>query len=203
MAFMPRKKNNHESGFVLISAMLFLLILTIVGVMATNTTTVELQIAGNDRIAKQDFYNQEANLTNGQLRWTDWLSVMLAGDDSAFFPPLPTTAPDTDINDNGYDDISEYTDSNGNVVGVYKVRKIISANTAVATWDDIANYATAAEHPANQAPLMAHNDKPPVGSGYGTNLRIARYVITSYSTLNARNAIIQAGVYKVFQESNQ
>ena len=52
-------------------------LLTIIGISATNTTSIELQIAGNDRIYKQNFYRAEAatmeaaqvieNATNTQL----------------------------------------------------------------------------------------------------------------------------------------
>lgn len=50
---------NSERGFVLITAALFLIILTIIGIAATNTTYVEMNIAGNERIYKQNFYLAE------------------------------------------------------------------------------------------------------------------------------------------------
>jgi len=193
---------NNENGFVLVVSLLFLLILTIIGIIATGTTSLELQIAGNDRFAKEDFYNQEASLVNGQLRYEDWLSPLLSGGDTAFFPPSPTTTyPDS--NGNGVDDRADYVDSNGNVVGSYKVRKVVATSTLVTGWDDVGTYTTAADHPANNLPLLDHRDKPPVGSHFGQNMVIARYAITSYSTQNNQNAIVQAGVYKVFQQSNQ
>lgn len=200
----PCQLLSNESGFVLVASLMFLLILTLFGIFATTTTTLELRIAGNDRFAKQNFYNQEASLVNGQLRYEDWLPTLLAGSNTAFFPPPPVTTPtNTDQNGNGVDDAADYVDSNGNVVGSYKVRKVVATATNVTGWDDAGNYANAADHPANQLPLLDYKDKPPVGSGFGQNLVIARYAITSYSTQNNQNAIVQAGVYKVFQSSNQ
>jgi len=51
---------NNEHGFVLITSLLMLTVLMIIGIAATNTTTIELQISGNDKLAKQNFYNAEA-----------------------------------------------------------------------------------------------------------------------------------------------
>lgn len=197
-----RRKNplDNQKGFVLVASLMFLVILTLIGIFASSTTTFELQIAGNDRFAKQNFYNQEASLVNAQIRYDDWLATLLPGDNTAFFPPSP---PNTDTNGNGVDDRAEYVDSNGSVVGSYKVRKVVATTTSVTNWADAANYTSAANHPANNVPLLDYKDKPPVGSGFGQDMVIARYAITSYSTQKNRNAIVQAGVYKVFQKSNQ
>lgn len=45
----------NEKGFVLVTALLFLVILSIIGIMASNTSVMEVQIAGNDRVHKQTF----------------------------------------------------------------------------------------------------------------------------------------------------
>ena len=55
-----KKTLNNEQGFVLIVSMMMLLILMIIGIAATNTTTIELQISGNDKLNKQTFYQVEA-----------------------------------------------------------------------------------------------------------------------------------------------
>jgi hypothetical protein len=48
-----------EDGFVLILAMVMLLILTMLGTFATKNTLMELQISGNDKVAKQTFYQTD------------------------------------------------------------------------------------------------------------------------------------------------
>lgn len=58
------KKNSNlreeESGFVLITALLMLLTLTMMGIAVNRTTMTEWRIAMNDRIHKQVFYEADA-----------------------------------------------------------------------------------------------------------------------------------------------
>jgi len=56
---MPVKIFQNQNGFALIASMLFLMVLSIIGIAAINTTSVEVNIAGNDRIYKQNFYLAE------------------------------------------------------------------------------------------------------------------------------------------------
>jgi hypothetical protein len=51
---------NKEGGFVLIVAMLILFLLTIIGISATSTTSIELQVAVNDSRQKRNYYRAEA-----------------------------------------------------------------------------------------------------------------------------------------------
>lgn len=52
-------KGNNEEGFVLIIALMIMVVLTVIGIAATFNTTTELQIAGNDRIHKETFYDAD------------------------------------------------------------------------------------------------------------------------------------------------
>ncbi len=45
-----KKTINNEQGFVLIVSLLMLMVLMIIGIAATNTTTIELGISGNDKL---------------------------------------------------------------------------------------------------------------------------------------------------------
>lgn len=56
---------NDEQGFVLITALLVMLVLTIIGIATTTNTSLELQIAGNDKVHKQTFYSAEAGAIMG------------------------------------------------------------------------------------------------------------------------------------------
>jgi|LGOV01.1.fsa_nt_gb hypothetical protein len=62
---MMKKTIKNEHGFVLITSLLMLTVLMIIGIAATNTTTIELQISGNDKVAKQTFYQAEAGTQVG------------------------------------------------------------------------------------------------------------------------------------------
>ena len=62
---MIKKTIKNERGFVLIVSMLMLLVLMIIGIAATNTTTIELQISGNDKVSKQTFYQADSGTEAG------------------------------------------------------------------------------------------------------------------------------------------
>ena len=50
------KGMNNEGGFVLVGALLILLLLIVIGIAATTSTVMEIQIAGSDRTHKETFY---------------------------------------------------------------------------------------------------------------------------------------------------
>ena len=56
---------KNEDGFVLVTAMVMLVILTLLGTFALNATKFELQIAGNDRMHKKIFYLAESAANEG------------------------------------------------------------------------------------------------------------------------------------------
>lgn len=56
---------RNEQGFVLVTALLIMLVLTIIGIVATTNTTIELQIAGNDKVHHKTFYEAEAGAMLG------------------------------------------------------------------------------------------------------------------------------------------
>jgi type II secretory pathway component PulK len=59
---MSPRKNTPESGFALILALLALALLTTMGLALANSSSVELQIATNQRWAESARYNAEAGL---------------------------------------------------------------------------------------------------------------------------------------------
>jgi hypothetical protein len=54
---------ESEKGFVLITALVILVLLTFLGIFALNTTTTEIQISGNDRAYKQAFYRADSGIS--------------------------------------------------------------------------------------------------------------------------------------------
>lgn len=54
------KTLKNEQGFVLITSLMMLVVLMVIGIAATNTTTLELQISGNDKMTNQTFYRADA-----------------------------------------------------------------------------------------------------------------------------------------------
>lgn len=53
---------NESGSITVIAAVLILVIITLVGISAMDTTTVELQIAGNDQRSRIAFYNADAGV---------------------------------------------------------------------------------------------------------------------------------------------
>ncbi len=46
---------KNENGFALIAGLMLLIVLTVIGAFATRSSVIELQIAGNERLATQEF----------------------------------------------------------------------------------------------------------------------------------------------------
>lgn len=180
----PHNHVNNQQGFALISVLLFLVLLTVIGIAALNTTDVELQITGNDRIYRTDFYNQEMSLADGKLNYRTWLTTAYLTSDeaSAYFPQAGTDAS-------------------------YRVKNNVKVDNPtdddIPNWEDQGNFDPddPASHPANQIPILDHRSKPLPGSGYDPkNFEIRRFTITAYSVENDRKVILQEGVYKVFNK---
>ena len=58
---------DNERGSVLVISMLILVMLTVVGFAAMNTSNIEQMISGNERTYKENFYRAEAaNMAGGQ-----------------------------------------------------------------------------------------------------------------------------------------
>ena len=53
---------NNENGFALLSTMLFLVILTVIGIAATNTSTIETMIAAAEKNRQRAFFGAEAGI---------------------------------------------------------------------------------------------------------------------------------------------
>jgi len=50
---------SGERGFVLVTALFFLLLLTLIGTFGLNTTCMEIQISANDRLRRQAFFQAD------------------------------------------------------------------------------------------------------------------------------------------------
>lgn len=55
----------NRDGFVLVAALIFLVILTVMGMSASSSMQVEMMISKNDRLAKEVFYGAEGGLDIG------------------------------------------------------------------------------------------------------------------------------------------
>jgi len=72
---------NNQRGSALIVALLMLVVLTLLGISSTTTSTVELQISGNDKLYKRSFFAADGGTAAGselieqnieERNWTDY-----------------------------------------------------------------------------------------------------------------------------------
>lgn len=65
---MQKVKNilKQENGFVLVTALVIMLLLIVIGISSTNTTSIGLQISGNERRHSMAFYAAEASRAHVQ-----------------------------------------------------------------------------------------------------------------------------------------
>ena len=54
---------NNEKGSLILVSMVILVILTLIGIAATNTSNLEIQITANDREYKTTFYNADSGIS--------------------------------------------------------------------------------------------------------------------------------------------
>ena len=54
-------KVKNDNGSILVIAVFILLLLTMIGIYATNTSTLELMISGNDKVSKLNLYKAESS----------------------------------------------------------------------------------------------------------------------------------------------
>ena len=59
---------NNENGSAIVLALVILAVLTIIGISASTTSTVELKIVRNEKIHTQNFYYAEAGVYEGAQR---------------------------------------------------------------------------------------------------------------------------------------
>jgi hypothetical protein len=76
---------KNESGIALIVAMVMLLLLTMLGIFALNTSSTELRIAGNYKNTEEAFFAADAGVAYGQTSATIYGSLRLG-------PPVPVTS---------------------------------------------------------------------------------------------------------------
>lgn len=66
----PSKKYSpleNQDGFALVSAMIFLVLLTVIGIAATNTATIETMISTSEKNRQRAFFAADAGIEHGKI----------------------------------------------------------------------------------------------------------------------------------------
>jgi len=185
---------TNENGSVIVLALIMLVLLTLLGMAATRTSSIEVQIASNDSRAADNLYKAESadhyaiELSN---IWMTNAFLLQAANVAQVIVPTSNLDPN-DIDGDGSPDVNLDIDGDGNDDIRIEIRYIAVLSTAhMGTLSDA----------ANDLPVMQHITIPPIGSGYSLKyFEVRKYGITG-TTLNGGSQV-QLGAYKVFNKFN-
>ena len=170
---------RNQEGSVIVLSMVLLVLLTILGISATRTSTIEVQIASNERHAVQNLYQAEAGDHYALEISKTWMTdtFLTTAENAAYV--------DSSVNPSLAVDI----DADGTNDATIEIRCIESTGT------DIVALSTG----ANDLPAQQHITPPPAGSGYSLkDYEVRKYGITATSI--SGNSQVQIGAYKVFNK---
>ncbi|MEA1947627.1 MAG: pilus assembly PilX N-terminal domain-containing protein [Thermodesulfobacteriota bacterium] len=170
---------GNEDGSVIVLSMVLLVLLTILGISATRTSTIEVQIASNERHAVQNLYQAEAGDHFALEISKTWMTntFLTTAENAAYVDSSVNPSLAVDIDSDGTDDAT------------IEIRCIEATGNPIAVLSD----------GANDLPVQQHIVPPPVGSGYSLkSFEVRRYGITATSTNGGTQ--IQIGAYKVFNK---
>lgn len=167
---------KNQKGYVLVAVLLFMLIVSIIGIAANHTSAIEIQIAGNDRAFNKDFYDTDGQLidaieqhTESWLNNDDFLAEAVENAKASF--PI-------DLGDDG--------------VFTVEVRCIEPSGNEI---EELSKY-------ANDTPLDAHTGPPPPDFFYSArDFTLRRFAVTVSSAEN--RTVLQAGVWKAFPRQEE
>ncbi|MGA7146204.1 MAG: PilX N-terminal domain-containing pilus assembly protein [Desulfobacterales bacterium] len=166
---------TNEKGSVIVLALVMLVLLTLLGMAVTRTSSIEVQIASNDRRAADNLYTAESADRYALEDTNAWMT-------NAFLTNSETTT--------YYKDTTFDYDRDGTPDTLLEIRCIVSP---AANNGNVSNE-------ANDLPVMQHIAPPPPNSGYSLKyFEVRKYGITG-TALNGGTAV-QLGAYKVFNKN--
>jgi hypothetical protein len=162
-----------EDGYVLLATVLLLLMLTIIGVAAIQTATVEIQLSGNNRRGVEEFYYSEGSLITVLENSHWWLKEDFINSGAIY----ANWSRELDFDEDGTNDA------------------LVEVRCIEPTQSNIAGLSRA----ANDIPADRHIAPPPINSGYSLRyFKIRKYAVTATDLSSGMH--LQSGVWKVFGE---
>jgi Tfp pilus assembly protein PilX len=119
-----------EQGSVLLIILMLLLLVTMIGLASMDNSVMELKIAGNDRVAKRNFYNAEAGLFNAVTIFDRIYSNETDGAGNRLYTLDATHPPlrDREPKNEGVAFPSVVTDASGTPLAWIEVRAIVMSS---------------------------------------------------------------------------
>lgn len=162
---------RDEDGYLIVTILLFMMLLSVIGIAASQTSSVEIQIAGNARQADKTFYRTDGRLVDTIEHYRSWFN------DDDFLAVADEAAYRKEIDE----------DEDGTPDFTIEARSITAANDKVGALSDFAN-----DIPADQ-----HTGPPPTDSFYSAqHFYTRRFAVTVRSA--GDRTVLQAGVWKAF-----
>lgn len=177
----------NEEGFVLVLGLVFLVVLSLLAVAGVRMTSTELKIAGNERIAKVNFYNAEAAAFEGvQRNLNKYNPEDLLPEHSDFDnvnnPELQTVTDETDDMAN-----LDQEDGDGNAGTDGKVDQTVASDLPAAILD------------GGTMELLVVLNSIPTGSSLGLGgTRLYDFTSYGYAAKNNGSSLIKVGFKKRF-----
>lgn len=173
MRCIKRPLGWKDRGSILFVTMCTLLLLSIVGMAAIHTSTVELQISGNNQRLVEDFYVTEGALITALERTDWWLSDEFINSNAA----TANWVGNVDFDEDSSED------------ALVEIRCIDNSKSTIAALSDA----------ANNIPADHHTAPPPVNSGYSVrHFYTLKYAATA-TGLRSKTKL-QIGAWKVFNK---
>jgi len=164
-------ERSGDEGSALLVVLILLVLVTIIGLSAMDNSVTELKIAGNDRVAKHNFYNAEAGLFNAVALFDRIYAneADAAGDRLYLKDSTHLPLRDRDPKNAGIEFASPLTDGTGTPVAWIEVRAIVLF---------INKEASGLSASADDVPSLFHIGPAPKGSEKGLYRR-RRYAVTA------------------------
>ena len=176
----PCRRYDNDHGIALIAALMFLVVLTLLSLIAANVVTMSSQISGNYKASIQAFQAAEAGAEEARAR----LRANAAN-------PIADTAP-TQTTWQTYIGSATPAQAHGYTTGTTQQTLVASRQTAL-------QYTVVITHATDSSGHLLYWGDP---TGSGTNTRNTTtgqniYLITSYGPAGGANSIVQTQVARV------
>lgn len=176
---------GQEDGFVLVLALLVLVVLSVMGVASIQNSTIELQIAGNERVAAVNLFNAEGSANEAARK------VLNEKDNKILLPALNETPASDDLIRTSADDATIQTADKKNLDTNADDKIDTSDNFADASIDAVAEAGTTLKNVVTLNII-------PSGSSLGLDTtRVYDYVAYGYAESSGK-AIVKLGLKKRF-----
>lgn len=158
------KTLNNERGFVLILSMIMLVVLTLIALSMSSSTIFEINIAGNEKIAREQFFKADAGI-----------NLAIAEDETppdAFLPAMaPPPGPflncnnpqgqlpfaEYDLDNDGTDDVALYLLSKHSTPAIIDLVSCATLGTTTAQIQTGLQYGLKAGGMENQGDILSNN----------------------------------------------